>query len=179
MGYYKKYKAEGLIEPTEVKNATNEYKKDSDVYAQFRDDDLIRDEYNILKVDEAYAQFKVWFSQNITSKAPNRREFKQNIERKLGVKYGRGAKIGWSGWKLNCIDQEALAAEMQRCKDEGDVDDDSEIQNETATPAQTNTSQTKQTIIKHTKSSGSGSVPMIQVSNKVKPMISLSGKGKK
>jgi len=195
MEYYKRYKAQGLIEPAEVKNATNEYKKDSDVYAQFRDDDLIRDDYSLLKVDEAYAQFKVWFAQNISSKAPTRREFKQNIERKLGVKYGRGSKSGWAGWKLNCVDQEALAAEMQKCRDNGDNDDGDDDNNDDGSEtkqalasAPATASATKQSlIIKHSRCetpttaqlSATKQVqikPMTQGSNKMKPMITLSGK---
>lgn len=143
--YYKRYKIHGLVEPPEVKNATNEYKKDSDVYAQFRDDELVKDEYSILKLEESYAQFKVWYSLNVTSKAPTRREFKNNIERKLGVKYGRGVKIGWSGWKLNCVDEAALAESILRDGELDDELDESEDTGVTMTPDATK----KTTIARH------------------------------
>jgi len=94
--YFKKYKNGGLVEPPMVQAAVNEYQKDSDIYAQFRDDCIVRDQNETLKLSESYAKFKSWYTDNVGGKAPTRHDYKKNIEKKLGVKFSRG----WAGWKL-------------------------------------------------------------------------------
>lgn len=109
--YYKKYKSCGLVEPAEVRKATQEYLKDSDMYTQFRDDKMVKDEYGLLKLEEAYVTFKSWYTDNMIGKPPVRREFKNNIEHKLGVKYGHGPRAGWSGWRLMSMDDNEESTE--------------------------------------------------------------------
>jgi phage/plasmid-associated DNA primase len=38
--HYKEYLVHGLVEPPQVKNATHQYKKDSNIYQEFIDDNL-------------------------------------------------------------------------------------------------------------------------------------------
>lgn len=113
--YYKKYKTDGLVEPEEVKTKTKDYQNDSDLYAQFRDDELERDEYSVMKLDDSYERFRIWYSKACNARAPNRREYKTNIDRKLyGSTYGTGAKAGWKGWRMKQLD-----VESERCDDLG------------------------------------------------------------
>lgn len=107
--YYKQYKKMSLLEQPEiVKAATDEYRKDSDTYAQFKDDMFIRDDTTSTTVEEAYSKFKSWYTENIGGKPAIRREFKKNMERKLGVQYKTlGALRGWQGWRLFSEDDEA------------------------------------------------------------------------
>lgn len=99
--YNKKYSVEGLKEPLSVRRATEEYQKDSDLYAQFRDDQFKRDKFGTVKLDESYITFKSWFSNNMNSKPPTRREFKLNMTRKFGCEY---STRGWVGWTMNMVD---------------------------------------------------------------------------
>ena len=100
--FYAIYIKDGLIPPVAVAHATSEYKKDSDLFAQFRDDALIRDEASFIKLDDAYDCFKQWFSNGaISGKVPNKRDFKKEIDACLGIKYlAKGAKSGWYTWAI-------------------------------------------------------------------------------
>jgi P4 family phage/plasmid primase-like protien len=98
--WYRLYRVRGLHAPEVVKSATYEYRKDSDAYTAFLDEYFIKDEASVIKLDDAYAVFKEWFSNEFNEKAPNRRDFKIYIERKLNQGYGLGAKAGWKGWSL-------------------------------------------------------------------------------
>jgi P4 family phage/plasmid primase-like protien len=100
--YYSIYIRDGLVPPIAVAHATSEYKKDSDLFSQFRDDALLRNEADFIKLDDTYDCFKVWFANGaITGKVPNKRDFKKEIDSCLGVKYlTKGAKSGWYGWSI-------------------------------------------------------------------------------
>lgn len=104
---FRNYRVKGLREPDEVMKATNEYRAESDIYTQFRDDKLIRDDEGFFRLDECYIIFKNWFAENLSGKPPIRREFRSIMERKLGQKYGRTHK-GWEGWRLINEDEPEL-----------------------------------------------------------------------
>jgi phage/plasmid-associated DNA primase len=98
--YHKIYRVEGLKIPQEVKDATNDYRKTSDAYAQFMADYFIPDPDESIKLDDAYTIFRDWWSAEFNEKAPPRREFKVYVERKLNQTYGKGTKAGWYGYRI-------------------------------------------------------------------------------
>lgn len=99
--YHRIYKTEGLKIPKEIKDATYDYRKQSDAYAMFMDDYFYPDEEGVIKLDDSYSVFKDWYSCEFNDKAPPRREYKSYIERKLNQQYGRGNKSGWLGYSLH------------------------------------------------------------------------------
>lgn len=99
--YHKVYKTEGLKIPTEIKEATYDYRKQSDAYAMFMDDYFYPDEEGSIKLDDSYSIFKDWYSNEFNEKAPPRREYKSYVERKLNQQYGHGNKSGWFGYSLH------------------------------------------------------------------------------
>lgn len=100
--YYKVYKRDGLILPQAVKDATYDYRKESDAYAMFIDEYFHKDDTgtSVIKLDDSYGTFKDWFTNEFNEKPPARRAFKSYVERKLNQPYGRGNKSGWFGWAL-------------------------------------------------------------------------------
>ncbi len=117
--YYQKYdKAGGLCEPSEVTSATDEYQRMSDVYIEFVEDKLIsvQDKNSILKLEDVYGEFKVWFKAGYERKVPPRKDFKSAMEKKLGAKYGIGSKAGWFGWayKEDGVDYSAASHQLPK-----------------------------------------------------------------
>lgn len=101
--YYELYKREGLRQPQEIKDATNSYRKECDAYAMFLDSSLEECSKTeaVLRLDEAYAVFKEWFSCEFNEKPPNRSSFKTYMDKKLRQNYNKaGGKTGWEGWRL-------------------------------------------------------------------------------
>ena len=106
--YYKKYKDEGICEPPEVKQETEKYQKQNDLFSEFIDE-MIEEEISpetFLKETDCYAAFKIWFkTANEGQRLPSKKEFITNMEsdkRPFGKckKFkGRGAK-GWENIKL-------------------------------------------------------------------------------
>jgi len=87
-----------IAEPAKVKQFTNAYKMDSDIYMEFLEDGLIitKDEKDSENIGMVFDAFKSWYSTSYSEKAPPKKEFmnylkknkytvdKQNI---YGVKY--------------------------------------------------------------------------------------------
>jgi phage/plasmid-associated DNA primase len=99
--YHKAYKTDGLVVPQEIKDATYDYRKQSDAYAMFFDDYFHVDPDGCIKLDDSYAVFKDWYSCEFSEKAPPRREYKTYIERKTNQQYGRSNKAGWFGYSFH------------------------------------------------------------------------------
>jgi phage/plasmid-associated DNA primase len=105
--FYELYKREGLRQPQEIKDATNSYRKECDAYSMFLDSSLETCKDSVLRLDEAYAVFKEWFSNEFNEKAPNRSAFKTYMDKKLRQNYNKaGGKTGWEGWRLKRDEQE-------------------------------------------------------------------------
>lgn len=98
--YYKIYKIEGLKAPNEIRDATKEYRKDSDSYARFVDECFVRDPTDIVKIEHAFEVFKSWYETEFSERPPPRRTFKLQMERLLNEKYGTGNHAGWTGWTI-------------------------------------------------------------------------------
>jgi putative DNA primase/helicase len=85
--YNDRYKKNGLIEPNKIKEFTNEYKRQSDIFYEYINEQLeftnnVKDKINLTNM---YNDFKIWFKEAHTErKIPTRSEFKDNIEEKIG-----------------------------------------------------------------------------------------------
>ena len=88
--YYSKYKEmKSITAPDEVVNFTQEYQKQMDIYTEFIDDCLVKDEGSkeILSFTEIHKIFKDWYSDNYTSSAPNKKELTKQIQKKFKKSY--------------------------------------------------------------------------------------------
>jgi P4 family phage/plasmid primase-like protien len=131
--YHKIYKTEGLKIPQEIKDATYDYRKQSDAYAMFMDEYFQEDEEGRVMLDDSYSIFKEWYSNEFNDKAPPRREYKTYIERKLGQHYGSSAKPGWFGYSLHHLD----SILDKKPKDVPDLDHDLTKPNTGSSPCRT------------------------------------------
>ena len=78
-----------ITAPDEVVNFTQEYQKQMDIYTEFIDDCLVKDEGSkeILSFTEIHKIFKDWYSDNYTSSAPNKKELTKQIQKKFKKSY--------------------------------------------------------------------------------------------
>jgi len=92
-----------LKTPFEIETAINEYKNESNVYAQFAQDRLEKEEGSLLKLSEAYDAFTNWHMLNaIGGKPVSRPAFKKELERAClkNCYVIKGVNSGWHGWKV-------------------------------------------------------------------------------
>jgi len=83
--YFNLYKKEGIIEPQEVKSATNKYKTDNDKFNEFFDTCIVEDDKNIETFRDIYANLTYWWSENYSNvKIPDTRELKRALKTKFG-----------------------------------------------------------------------------------------------
>ncbi|AYV80252.1 MAG: D5-like helicase-primase, partial [Gaeavirus sp.] len=70
--YYPIYKQQGLdkLEPDCVKLSTKKYKKDSNFYLEFVEENFINSPTEVLYKDDAYRSFKEWYSNNYNERKP-------------------------------------------------------------------------------------------------------------
>lgn len=97
--YFKKYQTEGIVEPAEVLKATRDYQKTCDIYVEFIDDTLEKKDGCVIKIDEMYHAFRVWYRDSFDGKCPSKKDFKDGASKRLG-KYQMGRNSGWHGWRL-------------------------------------------------------------------------------
>ncbi len=113
--YVKRFKVNGLKEPEKVKEFTNEYQRQSDIYYEYISEQLQltgnnKDRINLTTM---YNDFKIWYKEAHTErKVPPRGEFKENIEEKIG----KMKSNGWRGVRFGI--------------DKMDSDSDSDSENE-------------------------------------------------
>ena len=90
-----------LVEPPKVKNATNIYKQENDIYSQYINENIIDDEKSSINITELYAHFKEWFREgnpNIT--VPIKNVVRDYLE-KLWGESQKGVK--WVGKRLRTL----------------------------------------------------------------------------
>ena len=93
--YVTRFKINGLKEPEKVKEFTNEYQRQSDIYYEYISEQLqltgnSKDRINLTTM---YNDFKMWYKEAHTErKIPARAEFKENVEEKIG-------KMKSNGWR--------------------------------------------------------------------------------
>lgn len=89
-----------IVEPREVKNSTEGYKKNNDVIGQFVDQKMKVDEESTerVSINRAYTDFKVWVNESgikKDKKIPDRNQFRAYMEKQFGA-YPSDGK-GWRG----------------------------------------------------------------------------------
>ena len=96
--HYPIYKKCGLFEPDAVREATNAYQMDSDLYMEFIHESLSENQNGFLNLTDSYEAFKKWFEASHGKRPPNKRIFKNKMTNKLKtkLKYGKG----WEGWSF-------------------------------------------------------------------------------
>lgn len=85
----------GLREPDKVKEFTNDYQRQSDIYYEYLSEQLeiTNDKKDTISLATLYADFRMWSKEAHTDRRiPPRLEFKENIEEKIG-------KIKNNKWK--------------------------------------------------------------------------------
>ena len=91
---YEDYKKNGITEPKEVTNATNEYKCDTDNFSQYIDEFYeINKEYKSSKmlISDIYKHYKNWYENMKNGKPPKSSQLRAAMEAKFG-KYQNGFK---------------------------------------------------------------------------------------
>jgi phage/plasmid-associated DNA primase len=109
--YFPHYASEGLQDPDIVKETTENYWKENDVYSQFTAD-MIQEVFTLsgdrdpsarLTLTEIYNEYKVWYRQNFPStKIPER----QVVKSELTSKWGKMVGNSWYGIRL--LEQESF-----------------------------------------------------------------------
>lgn len=83
--YYEQYKKQDckLYEPEKVLAFTNKYKRDSDIYMEYLDENLIKtgNKKDYENVDVIYNAFKFWYKESYAnSKCPSKKELRDYME---------------------------------------------------------------------------------------------------
>lgn len=106
---HKTIDANKIIEPMEVRIATESYKNNNDVIGQYINDKIIIDKdimTNRLGISAIYSDFRVWTFQNMTKnkKKPDRNQLKAYLEKMLG-QYPLDNK-GWRGLSFKPVEDD-------------------------------------------------------------------------
>lgn len=104
--YYPKYKKTGLEEPEKVKIFTKKYKKASDFYLEFIEENLLVTEKkaDFESLDIVFTAFKNWYNESYSTRCPvNKKELQDYLE-KNNYKVGNGYIFGV---KFKCDDKNA------------------------------------------------------------------------
>jgi len=119
LDHHSKMDVKGLVEPMEVRIATESYKKNNDVIGQFVADSLrlVPDSPDRLQLQKAYTYFKVWAFSVIPKgkKVPDRNQFKAYMEKTYGVYNSKG----WLG--LRYVSPDADDEEEEEEEADGNV----------------------------------------------------------
>ena len=92
-----------LNEPNKIKEFTLEYQKNSDIYYEFINENIVEtnNTTDYIFVADTYDIFKIWYKEAHTErKCPIRNVFKTNIEDKFKKCKKINGKDGWKGYKL-------------------------------------------------------------------------------
>lgn len=96
--------------PRAVLEATDRYKRRCDIYDQYVEERIVKDQNSKISITSLYADFKVWFKENVPNQGLSiKNEVKEHFEKKWGD-YEKGCK--WKGYRLKRIQEEI---------DDGDV----------------------------------------------------------
>jgi len=102
---YARYKEDGLQEPECVTKYTNQYKRLSDKFLDFVDEniDITENSNDKVSLGESYIRYRVWYRQANTHDAPPRQQFRVEMEKRYGEYNNR---TGWRGMLLREISDE-------------------------------------------------------------------------
>lgn len=117
---YPEFKKNGAKEPKEVYSRTNDYRQENDLFFQFIKERITKKHQAILKITEAYGDFKFWFKESgLDSKAPSNKEFKAYFDKKFGP-YG-SHKNGDAGWRDIALIPREINLDVPADMDEKDI----------------------------------------------------------
>jgi P4 family phage/plasmid primase-like protien len=99
------YKTEGNVPDCEmVLKASNQYRQRQNVFAEFVSDSLGKrkdgDDTPPLRLDDAWASFKVWYQDAYGKTPPKRKELEQFLEKTLGKMSSSGKRKQWDTYYL-------------------------------------------------------------------------------
>lgn len=99
--YYKKYKLKGkIIEPSEVMEYTNEYQRKNDIFADFCESYIAKEDGGIVDVTTLFEKFKEYCSiDNIKNKA-KKSTFLDAMEKRYGKLITYKGNKSWKGIKI-------------------------------------------------------------------------------
>ena len=108
--YYVKYVKDGLHEPDEVLKYTNEYRKCSDIYSEFIEENIESienlDRSKLSSQAQVYGVFKDWYRENRPdSRCPPKSELKASFEKKFGKSIRGSGALCWKDVKLKDMDE--------------------------------------------------------------------------
>lgn len=113
------------VEPEKVKEATNIYRRDNDIYRQFIEECIIEDDA-VLTLTEMYSQFKEWFKEGFPNMSlPIKNDVKEYFERLWGEP-DRGCK--WKGYRIRTLQDDIDTGDVVILSDE-DLVDYNDVQN--------------------------------------------------
>jgi phage/plasmid-associated DNA primase len=105
--YFSEYSENGMDEPPEVLQATENFRVHNNVYINFIRDSLTQvltqegkpDSNYKIHIDEMYTSFKMWWkNQELTGKIPKKTDFKEDFE--ITTKVKADSENKWSGLRL-------------------------------------------------------------------------------
>lgn len=94
--YNKMYRQKGIEEPPEVMRVSDEYKENSNLFAQFVKEHLIRDNNSSLTINDAFSYYKQWHKNTYEGK---KLAIRQNFIKQMSVLLGKVMKNKWLGWR--------------------------------------------------------------------------------
>jgi P4 family phage/plasmid primase-like protien len=95
--YYKEYLETGIIEPSEVMESTEKYRRENDCYSEFISNRIEYVPNSYVDVGDLYEEFKNYFASNMPSgKIPSMPDYRKTLERIFGPVKGNK----WKGIKL-------------------------------------------------------------------------------
>jgi len=102
--YFRRFKAEGLIEPAAVTEATRQYQTDNDILEEFEEEHLIKDPVSVVGWVPVYNRFCEWCKER-KRKMLSKKEAKVLFERRykaIQTHYDKGnpSVYGWKGLRL-------------------------------------------------------------------------------
>jgi len=101
--YYRRYKTQGLREPTAVTAATQKYQTDNDVFEEFKEEHLMEEEGSAVSVKAMYSAFQRWAQTKRRVIPPKTSAQKALFEKHLGKvgnhRFGSQPSDTLYGWK--------------------------------------------------------------------------------
>ena len=98
------------IEPPKVKEATEIYRKQNDIYRQFIEECIVEDENSVISLTEMYAQFKEWYKEGWSNMTvPIKNEVKEYFEKNWG-ETERGYR--WKGYRIRTLQEDIDAGDI-------------------------------------------------------------------
>jgi P4 family phage/plasmid primase-like protien len=110
--YYKMYMQEGIMEPKAVLHCTEEYKKENNVFAEFVESELEKEDRGFVSVTELYNKFQYWVKENATHFKATKKAFNTSLTKIMG-KTSKYMKVeGWKGYSFKSAFGEAEEEEL-------------------------------------------------------------------